>query len=350
MRRTGSIDYIKFIFSLFILFYHFGLVFQSGYIVVEGFFMITGYLMMASLCRKNARQEENPYGTAQFVFRKYRSVLFPLLFSALIGFFVYEVLIYEHPLEFTAERVPMLLFEVLPLQMAGFEGMWTTGVSWYLSAMLLGIAILHPLVKKDPLRFGSTAAPVIALLGYGLLSHNYGHLDVPNLWILEIVNTGLIRGIAGLCGGFAIYCLANRQGVKEPSLPIRFLYSALAGLGWYLLFRTVMQPRTERIVSDFILTGAIFLFLSLVLSGKTLLSLVPSGKLSRALATVSTFVYLNHYPWSVYLSYAYPQLTAWQRLPRYLICVTTSCLLVWGLTTLCEYFLRLAKKRAIKRG
>ena len=123
--------------------------------------MITGYLMMASLCRKSAEIGESPYGTAKFVFRKYRSVLFPLLFSALIGFVVYEALIYEHPLDFTAERVPLLLFEVLPLQMAGFEGMWTTGVSWYLSAMLLGVAILHPLAKKDPLRFGSTWAPVI---------------------------------------------------------------------------------------------------------------------------------------------------------------------------------------------
>lgn len=347
MRRTGSIDYIKFIFSLFILFYHFGFLFNSGYIVVEGFFMITGYLMMASLCRKAAETEGSPYGTAKFVFRKYRSVLFPLLFSALIGFVVYEALIYEHPMDFTAERVPLLLFEILPLQMAGFEGMWTTGVSWYLSAMLLGVAILHPLAKKDPLRFGSTWAPVIALLGYGLLSHNYGHLDVPNLWILELVNTGLIRGIAGLCGGFVIYCLANRSGSAEPTLPARFLYSALAGLGWYILFRTVMQPRNERIVSDFILTGAIFLFLSLVLSGKTLLSLVPSSKLSRALATVSTFVYLNHYPWSVYLTYAYPEQTVWQRMPRYFICVAASSLLVWGLTTLCEYLLRLRRRKAV---
>ncbi|MBQ9086418.1 MAG: hypothetical protein IJY47_04445 [Clostridia bacterium] len=336
MKRTGSIDYLKFLFSIVILLYHYGLFFQSGYIVVEGFFMITGYLMMVSLSKGSSEGELSEDSTAKFVLHKYKAVFLPLLFSAISGFLIYEGLIYDHELTFTARCFPLLLFEVIPLQMAGFEGMWTTGVSWYLSAMLLGIAILHPFAKKAPLRFGCTAAPVIALLGYGLLSHRYGHLDVPNLWILDLVNTGLLRGIAGLCGGFVLYFLVSR-GKGGVTLPRRILYSLSELGGWYVLIRTMAHPKEERIFSDFILTAVIFLILYMILSGKTFFSLLPSSRLSRVLATVSTYIYLNHYPWSVYLDQVEPNRSPWGTLPRYLLLVALSSGIVWGLTTLVCY-------------
>lgn len=347
MKRTGSIDYVKFLFSLIILLYHFGILFYSGYIVVEGFFMITGYLMMSSLCRVQEVGNTKGGSSLAFTLRKYRAVAFPLLFSALTGFVVYEALIYRHPPLFSLQRLPLLLFEVIPLQMTGLEGMWTTGVSWYLSSMLLGILLLHPLVKRNPMGFGGTAAPCIALLGYGLLSHHFGHLDVPNLWILNLVNSGLIRGIAGLCGGFTLYYLVHRLRPRSLRIRGRLLLSA-AELGvWALLILTIMQPREERILSDFILTAAIFLILLLILSERTLFSLLPSGRISRALATVSTFVYLNHYPWSVYLSLTYPHKTPWERLPVYLLCVALSSGLAFGLTTLAELWIRKHRERLV---
>ena len=49
MKRNSSIDYLKFLFSVIIVLYHYGLWFSGGYIVVEGFFMITGFLMMGQI-------------------------------------------------------------------------------------------------------------------------------------------------------------------------------------------------------------------------------------------------------------------------------------------------------------
>ena len=85
MKRNSSIDYLKFLFSVIIVLYHYGLWFSGGYIVVEGFFMITGFLMMGSLYRQKDAVELPPDGTAKFVFRKYKAIFLPLLFPLSVG-------------------------------------------------------------------------------------------------------------------------------------------------------------------------------------------------------------------------------------------------------------------------
>jgi len=115
MKRNSAIDYLKFIFSLVIFLYHYNLIFDGGYIVVEGFFMISGYLMFRSV-NKRREEDELPDATARFVWNKYKALFFPLLFSAISGFLIYDLVVFSPTLTESLSDIPLLLFEVFPLQ------------------------------------------------------------------------------------------------------------------------------------------------------------------------------------------------------------------------------------------
>ena len=344
MKRNSSVDIIKFVFSIIIILYHFGFAIWGGYIVVEGFFMITGFLMMSSMTKATDVEEVLPDSTARFVLRKYSSIFFPLLFSALIGFFAYE-----YPVEY----LPRLLFEVFPMQMAGLDGLWVTGVSWYLSAMLLSVAILHLAAKKNPEQFGYSVAPILCVLSYGLLCLQIGHLDVSDTWIFDFLNAGILRAVAGMSAGFVLFLLVKRSK-KEISPVMRGVYSVLEIGGWAGLIYFICASKEQyvgrytRTSNDFIVVALIFGLLYLAFSGKTVLALVGSRKITGVLATASTYIFLNHYYWKMIIRNRYATVSVGKLLPLYLLMIALSSVLAWGLTEITYLLIRKLKK--VKNG
>ena len=210
--------------------YHFRLGIWGGYLLVEGFFMISGYLMFSSL-QRNRERAELPDSTAVFLWRKYRSMFLPLLFSAISGFLIYELIVFA-PMEASKVwDIPRLVFEIFPLQIAGFPGKWTTGVAWYVSAMLLAMAILHPIAKKKPEHAAYTVCPILALLLYGCLGATYGHLGVITDRFVGVVATGLLRALAGISAGMVLSVLVERGKEWRPSLGTKIALSAAELLG-----------------------------------------------------------------------------------------------------------------------
>lgn len=84
-KRNGKIELLRFIFCIFILFYHIGLpiygrsdtpiigdhitFFSKGYLGVEFFFLVTGFLMARSAHKTN-RTSNNSVGTDSLRFMK----------------------------------------------------------------------------------------------------------------------------------------------------------------------------------------------------------------------------------------------------------------------------------------
>ncbi len=345
MKRNSSIDYLKFLFSIVIVLYHYNLWFGGGYIVVEGFFMITGFLMMGSLYRKKDEPDLAPDSTAKFVFRKYRAIFLPLLFSAISGYFIYEILIFENTLKVALRDIPFLLFEIFPLQMAGFDGFWTTGVSWYLSAMLLAIAILYPIAKKNPERYAYTVCPTLILLLYGLICVQYHQLDVNNHWILGVVNGGILRAMAGISAGCFLYVMVLRAK-PQITTGARICYTVVEIVAIFYLLKTMMMTEFQRSGHDFVLAAVIFGILYLELSEKSLIAHYCKHRFTKVLATWSTYIYLNHYAWNIYFkNILITDKTPIQLLPWYALCVVTSCVVVWALILLYEF----VKKKIVER-
>lgn len=313
--------------------------------------MISGFLMMNTLFRQDEKTRLANNSTAQFVFRKYCGVFLPLLFSAISGFLIYELLVYPDPKQDTFLKIPQLFFEILPMQTLGFKAFYSTGVSWYLSALLIGVALLHPMAKRNPERFAYTVCPTAALLGYGFLCYNGGHLDQPCTWFLGFVNSGIVRSISGLCAGCVLFVLCRKTDpTKKVSILPRIGFSALALIGWYCLYCDIANKKLVRTEHDFFLAAILFAVLYLELSEKTMLSFVFRHRWTKVLSTISRYVFLNHYAWSRYFIIKHKNLTAEEALPWYLLCIATSSVVVWLLTCLVKLAIRGIQKIKTKKS
>ena len=340
MQRESSIDLIKFFLSIVIVFYHFGLVVQGGYLAVEGFFMISGYLMMRSMYRADREETLRSDATVRFVWHKYSAIFLPLLFSAIFGFLIYECLIFARAPRQILKNIPLLLFEIFPLQVAGFGGYCATGVSWYLSALFLCSALLHPFAKRDPERFSLTACPLIALLGYGLLCVQFSHLDAPCEWMLGLVCSGLVRGLAGICAGCLLYTfVARSKNRPAPSITARALFTCLEVLGWGFVLVCMIYKPYLRTSMDFVAVAALFGVLYIALSQRSLFSLVIHHKWTGVLTQISMYAFLNHYAWNQYVIRRFSEKTLVQILPWYLLGVAVFSALAWSLTHITRYSL-----------
>ncbi len=345
MNRNYSIDIIKFVFSIVILLYHFRLLFLGGYLAVEGFFMISGFLMMNTVSRQSNTELSKNDSTALFVLKKYAAIFLPLLFSAVCGFVIYEFLVFDHSLWTAVKKLPYLLFEVFPLQVAGFGAYHTTGVTWYLSALFLGLAIIHPFAKRDPERFAFTVCPPAVLLIYGFLCYRGADLDMPCTWLSDFVNSGLLRGIAGLCAGCILYVFVKRAENKQGgSVLSRVGFSVLSLIGWAYFFLSITKDGWVRSANDYIATAILFGVLFLELSGKTFLSVILRHKWVGVLSTISSYVFMNHYAWAQYFVAHYPDTSWHQTLPWYLLCVAASSAAVMLATFVTRLVIRKIKK------
>lgn len=345
MKRNSAIDYLKFLFSLMIFLYHFDLGFYGGYIVVEGFFMISGYLMFLSL-QKKKELSELPDGTARFVWNKYKALFLPLLFSAISGFLIQELLVFGPMEKESLWDIPLLIFEVFPLQSAGFKGRWTTGVSWYVSATLIAVALLHPFFKKKPEHAAYTLCPILSLLVWGLLNVTYGHLGVTTKWIVGLFHGGVLRAIAGISAGFFLGALLMRTKEWRPVLRTRILLSVaeLGGLV-FLIYVTCLEEFSYS-AYDLVLTALQFGILWIALSGKAWHTPHVSFKHSKIFSTMSLYIFLNHVAWCMYFQDRHSTVGEGLRvLPIALLCVASSGAVVWGLTTLTQHLWKKATER-----
>ena len=335
MVRQSSIDFIKFFLSIIILFLHFEYIFSGGYLAVEGFFMISGFLMMRSLCKKH---DPSPESTARFVLHKYAAVFVPLLFSAISGYLIYEFLVFKDTYDVALRKIPLLFYEIVPLQVAGFDVMYATGVSWYLSAMLLAIALIHPFAKKDPLRFAYTVCPTAALLIYGFLCACCGHLSIPDTWVAGgLLNSGLLRGLAGISAGCFLYALVSRASEKKaPSMAARCAFTLLEIMGWGFLLLLMSDAQFVSTTVDYVFVPVMFGVLYIAFSQKSLFCLFINHKWTSVLSTCSTFIFMNHFSWAQYFKASYPEKSKPELLPWYILCTVVSSVVVFLLTKLTE--------------
>lgn len=302
--RNGYIDCIKFIFALFILEFHLGSgLFPGGRVAVEGFFMISGYFMMGSIERHRDTQANIGISTVRFLSHKYFSLLSVLLPSSLLGYIVYSVIQDRTIAEFV-HRLPLLLFDLIPLREAGFRGVYTVGISWYLSAMFLSLAFLYPLCKKFRSSFTLTICPILALLIYGFLSHSYGHLAIASMYIDGcFIGAGLLRGIAGCTSGCILYEAIRCLSQKRTTNAGRIIFT-LAELLCFAFMLLVMHKKPKSNY-DYVLVFVIFAMLLIGISGVSFSSCILKPQWTKKLGTASTLLVLNHYCWRDYLSKVY---------------------------------------------
>jgi peptidoglycan/LPS O-acetylase OafA/YrhL len=254
-QKNGKIELLRFLFSIGVLWFHIekyisGQValqkgihisfFAYGSMGVEFFFLVSGFLMAASVYYAKDRQKELPLGTATFQFVKnkfvsllpMRLIVFVLLFAATIACEAWNVTTVIKKL---VSYIPGFLL----VQMSGFGASYINHIEWFLSAMLIGMFILYPLLRKNFDVASKIIAPLVSILILGYMFQNFGRLTGVNAWE-GLVYRPMLRGIAELSLG--VVCFVICQSLKNAKLSgiQRLAFTGFEAACWFAAFAMMM--------------------------------------------------------------------------------------------------------------
>lgn len=314
-KRNGFIELCRFIFALCVVSHHALFLADPGYIPVVGgyisvefFYILTGYFLFQS----SQRAGDSRSGAIETAVARLKKVYPYFLVSWLASFLISHIL-NKSPLWTLLFDLLRGIPQLLLLSMAGLagssEGLWDyVGTGWYLSALLLTILAVYPLMRSWKTTFSSAIAPLVAILGYGYIMYEYNFLGVVNER-LPMCYLGCIRSLAGICTGAFCYHIAQ-------SIP-KYTLSALGGvavslvqIGLLLVILYGMEYAGG--FQDFI---QVILFCALIivsLSFKSYLNQLCSCNLSYFLGNFSMVVFVTQSLTYMYPILPYPQSWMWR--------------------------------------
>ena len=217
MRRNGEIDLLKFLFGMMIVFYHGRIfcdpervLFGAGFIGGEFFFLVSGYLMAEKA--KHVSQKENlPSGkeTADFILKKVKMLMPHVLFAYVVGVIVHCAL--TSNLEGSIRRLVYTVWEPFMLWTSGLGNydLQINAQTWYISAMLLSMLVLYPIMIRNFDLFTRVIAPATAIFLFGWMAKEYGTLNHYRIWS-GIAYSGILRAIAALSLGCVCWEVSQR--------------------------------------------------------------------------------------------------------------------------------------------
>ena len=217
-RYNGGLDFWKLVFTLVIVTYHGGQIGDGdnplglGASAVEFFFILSGYFMAVSAARK-PQVVPGTLGseTAHFILHKIKSLLPYYLFGyalSLVGYCYIEL-----PKASSGQTLVEKLGGIIPnfflLSTTGIKESTVLGMSWYISAMLLSMCVLYPLLRKYTNMYLRIIAPLSAVLLAGYLYQKYGALTLT--YELDVfVTKEILRAVMGLNIGCAVYVVSEK--------------------------------------------------------------------------------------------------------------------------------------------
>ena len=325
--RNVTIDLLRVVFSIIIFLNHSATLinsseqtvpyFRYGFLGVEFFFILSGYLMSAKASRVMQNQYEIGPETVRFVLGKISSIFPWYIVAWIIGMIIdgWGKEIHESYI-----HVFQSLPTIIQINMAGFNGYNVLKPTWYISAMILSMMSLYPLLLRYKKTFNMAIAPVICVFTYGIFFLKIGNLASLNDTVFGIIYTGLLRAIAGISLGCICYACAQRLSecpLKKVCKPIiavleilvfavailfqrtglgfrpDFLFVCLAALGIILAFcRHNAFNDLFQVKKNWIGRFALCIYLSDVLSRMIILKLMPDATRDQRLLPAFGLLFL----------------------------------------------------------
>ena len=236
-QRNGKIELYRFIFSVYVVLFHISRntlpkyklavstklsLAAHGCMGVEFFFVLSGFLMGASLYRKvSSEQKDLLSGNSNheskkladdwcgFLKRKYLGIFSPHVIAFIILYPLYCV--GKH---FGVKGWIVTLVDNIPafflLQKTGlYHGAIVNSVEWYISSMLIAMAIWYPIARKWYHQVARYIAPITAILIIGHIYHVSGHITGSSNWQGFTFRCNL-RAIAEIAIGLFLYEFTRR--------------------------------------------------------------------------------------------------------------------------------------------
>ncbi len=301
-KHNGVIGFWKFVFCIIILIFHVGIeqkyykigtiLFRYGSIGVEFFFLVTGYLFAKGVVKElKEDKSKNSIGkdTFNFILKKLKT-LFPYILVAFIIDFILQIIIGK----MSTKQYIFTIFDVTLLSMFGFKRKTALiGQSWYISTMLISMALLYPQIKKYKENYFYLIAPLTILFVSGILFHYSNSLRTPEMW-LGFTYKGTIRGYLEICIGTVIYSVTQKFKQINFNNLGKILLTLIELFGFVsTILMSNFYPNTSY---DYILLILLSVSILIAFSEKTIEFNLFNNKIFYFLERLSLPIYLLHHP------------------------------------------------------
>ena len=300
-----EIDIWKLLFAVSIFLFHShkfevttGLsIFRKGYLGVEFFFMVSGYFMAQKI--RDGERYGRTESAGSFLLHKVRKI-YPVYLAAFIIAFIGRLTILRVDRMTVLRSIVQAASEALMLQMYGIPmGREYNGPTWYISAMLIAMALLWPIARRWKDYFFTVGAPVLALTGYAVLAQQTGGgLNIAETWWV-VIYLGTIRALAGLSVG--VFCNECCEWIRQRQLETTrtgkrvFLAAELLLIFLIVCILNFATPLKLNYTFDYAAVFLIFALLLIVFSELTgLKDKIKSPERIALLGKLSLYLFLNH--------------------------------------------------------
>lgn len=328
-KRNGMLDFMKFLFALVVVLLHSRNIantgektlFGAGYLGVEFFFIVSGLFMAAStlkLGRENLGKD-----TFNFMKRKICGLMPNVYVAWIIAFVI------EHTGEFQIKTVlkdfARSVWELCMVTETGLKGYKANAVSWYLSAMLLAMLLIYPIMKKYKDTFFYIMAPVGFLFIMGITCYEFGKLGGPHAWF-GLGYKAMARAVMGVLFGCicfkAGYALSKQRLTRSGRIVISFIEISL------YFFSILYMYISDGSKYDWFIVVFLGIAVALSYSQTGIMADYMTHKCFFWLGTYSFSLYLGHGFWSHKMNYYFPNMSYYQRLPIFLVITFVTALVI----------------------
>ncbi len=339
-KKNNEVNILKFIFSIVILLFHSKnlvsaemqnnktLLFYNGSIAVEFFFIVSGYYF-ANSCLGGWRTPQN------LMWHKIKAFVLPVWCSWGIAFIGKHVVKGKLGVTEILKDIMKGIYEPLLIRNGGFAGKSFDGVVWYISALILTMALIIIPLYTYKEKYIYIIAPVIAVFCLGYLSHKYKSVRNATKWDI-ITYKCQIRAIADVNLGIFIYGIKKCADAIELSKLGKWLLTALETT---LYVSTILFMHYGHVSGiDFAVVILIAIAVLCSMTQKTYLAdlanCVPS--IATLLGKYSLYIYLNQTVCWAVIATIIPDETYFFKLIMYISATFIVSFIVMHLVTFIE--------------
>ncbi len=283
--------------------------------------------MMAHIEKKNHLGTPEYVGkeTAQYILKKWFSVLPESVLSWIIGFLI--ICISEAmPIKSVILRFMGSMWEPLFISMTGLGQQGINFVVWYISAMLICMAILYPLLRKHHGIMIYLVIPITSLCIFGFFFRNYGHPRGPSNW-LGWTYKGVLRAFAELGIGCLLYYLSKKIRSYEYTRLGQWIITLTESVLYIVVIYFMYLTGASKY--DYFIIVLLAIAVSLTFSGSGIDKNLFNNNIVLWLGRFSVPLYFSHYFWAKVLNY-FVSVDAGItfRLSIYLVCSFATAIIV----------------------
>lgn len=253
-KKNGTIELMRFIFAVCMVLYYVSgdlwsrskvfftvlgykvFIFRYGYIGAEFFFIVAGYLLAGSVYKKiSVKDPVYDNSTCakdwlSFISKKVRRLL-PYYWPVSMVLILLLITIDRVRPSYLFYRLPSLFF----LQRSGLYTEGFIGVSFYLSSMLIAMAVIYPFLRRFYFSYTRWFGPVAGCLIIGTMIYYTGSLGGAADWFGFTYKTN-IRAFAEISMGTGCFELARFLKDKKYSDAQRVILSLVSALCYLSAF------------------------------------------------------------------------------------------------------------------